>query len=356
MQTAHLLPPPSLINDARVRGEDGPDWNWWSALLNWSGMNTCGATSSIFFTCKPVIDGFHMVGSSWVDLLTRNAPTSRDSYWWARWRRIAAVVNIVQSDIHGCRFVSWSCVMMLCSHTFISSASPLAQNQTVCVIIGPQAPGAPRAAANPTVEPSGSAPRLCPLSVIWLRSQSNAVGPPQHSLTDGVLSKPSETGVKQALPSPEVKATGTSPGLVITCREPPPVGVCVCADERRLSQVLTLRWLSVRSGVLMKWYSAVVELIRSLCILHTEKHNATQMQYRWRHGSRVKCVNEPKHRAKVGWEDFFPSYSIILLCFLIRPPLNGHFVDLEKKIQTLNFNLYNMNKVIIQTKTYLCFP
>lgn len=50
----------------------------------------------------------------------------------------------------------------------------------------------------------------------------------------------------------------------------------------------------------MKWYSAIVELIRSLCILHTEKHNATQMQYRWRHGSRVKCVNEPKHRAKVG--------------------------------------------------------
>ena len=62
-----------------------------------------------------------------------------------------------------------------------------------------------------------------------------------------------------------------------------------------------------------------------------------------------QSVNEPTHRAKVEWEDFFPSNSISFPCFPFRSPFKWALCRFREEI-------HNMNKVIIQTQIYLCFP
>lgn len=179
-----------------------------------------------------------MVGSSWVDLLMTNTPMRWDSYWWAHWRRIAAVVNIQQSDIHGCRAsenhhmcLLWSYVVMQCAinKKHVRLPTPvllLWLSIKLCVSLS-----AHRLLELCRAWHTGSlAPRVsaCCHDCAFVSHLAEVPSNTVHSLTDGVLSKPSETRVKQALPSPEVRATGKPPKtcdyLLWTA-----TGGCMCA-------------------------------------------------------------------------------------------------------------------------------
>lgn len=117
-----------------------------------------------------------MVGNSWVDLLMRNMPMRWDSYWWVHWRRIAAVVNILQSDTHGCRnseihlmCLLWSYVMMLymISKNNLRLPTPmlfLLVSIKLCVSLSAlQTPGALQGVAYQRLSPTGQCmlPWLC---------------------------------------------------------------------------------------------------------------------------------------------------------------------------------------------------
>ncbi len=229
-----------------------------------------------------------MVGSSWVDLLMRNTPMRWDSYWWAHWRRIAAVVNIQQVDIQGCRASDnchmchlWSYMMMQCIINKNNVRLPtlmllLLLSIKLCVSLS----------AHRLLElcrawrTDSPAPRVsacchdCAFVSHLAEVPSNTVGPPQHSLTDGVLSKPSETRVKQALPSPGVRATGKPPKtcdyLLWTA-----TGGCMRAQvwcvnwtaSHKCCVDITLIESEIRRVNTML-ESAVVELIRSPCTAH----------------------------------------------------------------------------------------
>lgn len=129
-------------------------------LLICSRMNTGSTTSSILDT-----------------------PIRWDSHWLSLWRRIAAAVNILQSDIH----LMCPCEAMWCDSALwvrttldlqLSNASPLAQYQTVSVIIGPQTPEALQGVAHRQSSPTDQ--RMLPS--LWL-CQSFGWGPIQHSRT-----------------------------------------------------------------------------------------------------------------------------------------------------------------------------
>lgn len=159
-----------------------------------------------------------MVRGSWVDLLMRNWPMRWDSYWWTKWRRIAAVVNKLTGDIHDCRTTDSShmpltkpgMILLYNRRTTLNFQLKCFCSCSVsnCVChYQPTESWSFSGCGVLTVEPQwvSACCYNCAFVSHLAEVQSSTDEPPQHSSTDGVLSKPLETRVKQALPSPQVK-------------------------------------------------------------------------------------------------------------------------------------------------------
>lgn len=162
---------------------------------------------------QPVINAPSSSGIAESTPWWEDRPVRWDCYWWARWRRIAASVNILLRHFH----VS----LAGCSVRRNTLTSPFLSSHSLSSCVRHYRPAASWRSAGcsaPTAEPRGASCRDWAFA-IWLRSH------PTRSCalsTDGVLSKPPETTAEaSACPSPDAEAAGRPAELVITrCERP----------------------------------------------------------------------------------------------------------------------------------------